>query len=56
VVWSTMLLVFWLLEPVIHTLEKFFMPNNPILVIPTILAPQHFHYLVVFLGNIATLS
>ena len=26
VAWSTMLLVFWLLEPVIHTLERFFMP------------------------------
>ena len=26
VAWPTMLLVFWLLEPVIHALEKFFIP------------------------------
>ena len=29
VAWSTILLVFWLLEPVIHALEKFFMPVIP---------------------------
>ena len=39
VAWSTTLLVLWLVEPVIHTLEKCFC--NPSLLTSTRLTPQH---------------